>query len=105
MVGNGSLTLSLGGRSFTVTVGEPGNTLADIRNAINSATDNPGISASIINAADGAHLVLSIVQDWRRQRDSSHAGGHDFAARVHAHQSGQLHPAARRASCAARSWV
>lgn len=59
VVGNGSLTLSLGGTSFTVTVGEPANTLADIRNAINSATDNPGISASIINAADGAHLVLT----------------------------------------------
>jgi flagellar hook-associated protein 2 len=59
VVGNGSLTLSLGGSTFTVTVGEPDNTLADVRNAINSATDNPGISASIINAADGAHLVLT----------------------------------------------
>ncbi|MDY6948432.1 MAG: flagellar filament capping protein FliD [Pseudomonadota bacterium] len=59
VVGNGALTLSLGGTSFTVTIGEPGNTLADVRNAINSATDNPGISASIINAADGAHLVLT----------------------------------------------
>ena len=58
-VGTGSLTLSLGGTSFSVTVGEPGNTLADIRNAINSSTSNPGISASIINAADGAHLVLT----------------------------------------------
>ncbi|MBM0108314.1 flagellar filament capping protein FliD [Steroidobacter sp. S1-65] len=59
VVGNGSLTLSLGGSSFTVSIGEPGNTLADVRNAINSATNNPGISASIINAADGAHLVLT----------------------------------------------
>lgn len=59
VVGSGSLTLSLGGTSFTVSVGEPGNTLADIRNAINSSTDNPGISASIINATDGAHLVLT----------------------------------------------
>lgn len=59
VVGTGSLTLTLGGTSFSVTVGEPANTLADIRTAINSATDNPGISASIINAADGAHLVLT----------------------------------------------
>lgn len=59
VVGSGSLTLSLGGSSFTVTVGDPANTLADIRTAINSASDNPGISASIINAADGAHLVLT----------------------------------------------
>jgi flagellar hook-associated protein 2 len=59
VVGSGSLTLSLGGSSFTVNIGDPANTLADVRNAINSATDNPGISASIINAADGAHLVLT----------------------------------------------
>jgi flagellar hook-associated protein 2 len=59
VVGSGSLTLTLGGTSFSITVGDPTNTLADIRNAINSATGNPGISASIINAADGAHLVLT----------------------------------------------
>ena len=59
VVGTGSLTLSLGGTSFTVNIAEPGNTLADVRNAINSSTANPGISASIINAADGAHLVLT----------------------------------------------
>lgn len=59
VVGSGSLTLSLGATSFTVNIASPGDTLADVRNAINSATDNPGISASIINAADGAHLVLT----------------------------------------------
>lgn len=59
VVGSGSLTLSLGGDSFTINVADPANTLADIRNAINSASNNPGISASIINAADGAHLVLT----------------------------------------------
>jgi flagellar hook-associated protein 2 len=59
VVGSGTLTISLGGTSFSVGVAEPGNTLADIRNAINSSTSNPGVSASIINAADGAHLVLT----------------------------------------------
>lgn len=59
VVGSGSLTLTLGAESFTVNVADPANTLADIRNAINSASNNPGISASIINAADGAHLVLT----------------------------------------------
>lgn len=59
VVGSGTLTISLGATSFNVGVAEPANTLADIRNAINSATDNPGVSASIINAADGAHLVLT----------------------------------------------
>ena len=59
VVGSGTLTLTLGAESFTVNVADPANTLADIRNAINSASNNPGISASIINAADGAHLVLT----------------------------------------------
>jgi len=59
VVGSGTLTISLGGASFSVGVADPANTLADIRNAINSSTSNPGVSASIINAADGAHLVLT----------------------------------------------
>lgn len=59
VVGSGTLTISLGGTSFSVGVADPANTLADIRNAINSSTSNPGVSASIINAADGAHLVLT----------------------------------------------
>ncbi len=59
VVGSGSLTLSLGSESFTITIGEPANTLADVRNLINGAANNPGVSAAIINAADGAHLVLT----------------------------------------------
>lgn len=59
VVGTGTLTLSLGATSFSVNISGPNNTLADIRSAINSATDNPGITATLINAADGAHLVLT----------------------------------------------
>lgn len=59
VVGSGTLTISLGATSFSIGVADPANTLADIRNAINSSTSNPGVSASIINAADGAHLVLT----------------------------------------------
>ncbi len=33
--------------------------LASIRDAINKASDNPGVSATIVNGTDGAHLVLS----------------------------------------------
>jgi flagellar hook-associated protein 2 len=59
VVGTGQLTISLGSSSFNVNIGAPANTLADVRNAINSATDNPGVTATIINASDGAHLVLT----------------------------------------------
>jgi flagellar hook-associated protein 2 len=60
VVGTGTLTISLGEESFAITVDEDQNTLAAIRDAINSATGNDHlVTATIINAADGAHLVLS----------------------------------------------
>ncbi len=59
VVGTGQLTISMGSSSFNVNIGASANTLADVRNAINSASDNPGVTATIINAADGAHLVLT----------------------------------------------
>lgn len=59
VVGTGTLTVSLGSTSFNVSIDAAHNTLADIRTAINSATDNPGVTATIINASDGAHLVLT----------------------------------------------
>lgn len=59
VVGTGQLTISVGGSSFNVNIASPADTLADIRTAINTATGNPGVTATIINAADGAHLVLT----------------------------------------------
>src|SRR3984885_13676699 len=58
-VGTGTLSLSLGGRSFNLTVGAADDSLADIAAAINSATGNPGIAATVLQGTDGAHLVLS----------------------------------------------
>lgn len=58
-VGAGTLSLSLGGSSFNVTVDGTNDTVAGIAAAINSATGNPGISATVITGSDGAHLVLS----------------------------------------------
>jgi flagellar hook-associated protein 2 len=59
VVGTGTLTVSLGSASFNVNIGGTNNTLAGIRDAINAASDNPGVTATLINAADGAHLVLT----------------------------------------------
>jgi flagellar hook-associated protein 2 len=59
-VGTGTLTISMGEKSFAVAIDGEHKTLAQIRDAINqSAENNHMVSASIINAADGAHLVLS----------------------------------------------
>jgi flagellar hook-associated protein 2 len=57
--GTGTLQLSLGGTSFSVAVNSSDNTIAGIAGAINSATGNPGIEASVVTGTDGAHLVLT----------------------------------------------
>ncbi|MEM9171324.1 MAG: flagellar filament capping protein FliD [Pseudomonadota bacterium] len=59
VVGDGRLTLSIGGSSFSVDISAEANTLADIRNAINSANDNTGVQASIINADGASYLVFA----------------------------------------------
>ena len=62
IVGTGTLTLSLGGASFSVDIvdgTDANNTLAGIRDAINGATDNPGIVATIVTGVSGAQLILA----------------------------------------------
>ena len=59
VVGTGTLTLSLGATSFAVNIDSSNSTLQGIRDAINSAPNNPGIQATLINSADGSHLVLT----------------------------------------------
>jgi flagellar hook-associated protein 2 len=59
VLGTGTLSLSLGTSSFTVPIDATDNTLSGIAAAINSATGNPGLTATVITGTDGAHLVLS----------------------------------------------
>ncbi len=65
-VGTGLLEISVpgdavqGGGSFSLDLADSDETtLEGIRDAINAAADNPGVYASIVNAEDGAHLVLN----------------------------------------------
>ncbi|WP_339676807.1 flagellar filament capping protein FliD [uncultured Zhongshania sp.] len=58
-VGSGELNFTINGESFSVAVAEGADSLAEIRDAVNSAAGNSGVSASIINDQDGAHLVFS----------------------------------------------
>lgn len=51
-VGEGTLTFTQDGNSFDITV-EANDTLNDVRDAINNATDNTGLTAAIINVDDG----------------------------------------------------
>lgn len=59
-VGTGTLTLSLGSQSFNVTIDDSNNTLAGIRDAINSASGNPGVSAALVYGTNNsAQLILT----------------------------------------------
>jgi flagellar hook-associated protein 2 len=59
VIGTGTLTISVGNTSTPILIDSTHNTLAGIAAAINGASNNPGVSASIISASDGARLVLT----------------------------------------------
>jgi flagellar hook-associated protein 2 len=58
-VGTGKLTISVGNSSFDVDVAEGGNSLANIRDAINKSAANKGVQASLLTDVEGTHLVLT----------------------------------------------
>jgi flagellar hook-associated protein 2 len=57
-VGEGSLDLSIGGNTFTVAI-NAADTLESIASKVNSATDNTGVSASIVTSDAGSRIVFS----------------------------------------------
>lgn len=58
-VGNGDVTISVGANSFTVNLADGANTLADLRDKINAASDNKGVGAAIVSDSGGARLLLT----------------------------------------------
>lgn len=58
-VGTGTITIASGATSFSVTLADGADSLADLRDAINNASGNTSVSASIVSDSNGAHLVLS----------------------------------------------
>jgi flagellar hook-associated protein 2 len=59
VVGSGTLTIAVGSASTSITIGSTNDTLAGIAAAINSASNNPGVTASVITTSAGARLVIS----------------------------------------------
>ncbi|MDX1519173.1 MAG: flagellar filament capping protein FliD [Gammaproteobacteria bacterium] len=53
VVGTGDLTIQVGSNAFTITIDSNNDTLSEIRDAINTATTNTGVTASIVNVDDG----------------------------------------------------
>jgi flagellar hook-associated protein 2 len=59
VVGTGTLTITQGGQSFNVVIDSTNNTVAGIRDAVNKATGNTGVQATLIHEQGGTRLVLS----------------------------------------------
>ncbi len=59
VVGTGSLVIDVGTASATIDITTENNTLSGIRDAINASIDNPGVSATIVNADSGSYLILT----------------------------------------------
>jgi flagellar hook-associated protein 2 len=59
VVGAGTLSISMGSSSFDVMLADGSSTLANLRDAINTANTNVGVRATIIRDLAGAHLVLT----------------------------------------------
>lgn len=59
VLGAGDVTIDVGGDSFTVSLGSEDNSLADLRDAINDASDNTGVSAALLTEDGGTRLVLT----------------------------------------------
>lgn len=52
-IGRGTLTIQVGNESMNLTISGANDTVAEIRDAINNASSNPGVTASLINVDDG----------------------------------------------------
>jgi flagellar hook-associated protein 2 len=61
-IGTGTLQLGLGANNFNVNITSGDDTLDGIAAAINSATGNPGITATVLQGTNGAQLLLSSTQ-------------------------------------------
>jgi flagellar hook-associated protein 2 len=58
-VGTGTLTIAVGTKSASIDIDDTDNSLQGIAAAINSAPNNPGVTATILTTTAGARLVIS----------------------------------------------
>lgn len=57
-IGSGTLSIGVGTNTLNLSVSST-DTLSDIANNINSASDNPGVTATVVYGAGGSQLLLS----------------------------------------------
>ena len=76
-VGTGQLTLVSGDTTLVVDIDSEHATLGDIRDAINAKAAGKGVSATLVQADDGAHLVLTALDTGIANRITVTASGGD----------------------------
>ena len=59
VIGTGTLQISIGGQSTSITIGPSNDSLGAIAETINAASNNPGVTASVFSTTAGARLVIS----------------------------------------------
>lgn len=70
-----ALTLTVDGQSSTIDL-STAKTLAEVRDAINDASDNPGVTATLLHKGDGtSHLVLTADESGYAKRVDLSYGG------------------------------
>ncbi|PSV28752.1 MULTISPECIES: flagellar filament capping protein FliD [unclassified Photobacterium] len=58
-LGSGDLEITVDGKTMSVTIDQDKSSLKDVLNAINNSADNPGVTATVINDANGSKIVFS----------------------------------------------
>ncbi|MBF6025598.1 flagellar filament capping protein FliD [Lysobacter niastensis] len=76
-VGTGRLTINAGTTKLEVDIDAEHNSLGAIRDAINAKAAGSGVVASIVQADDGAHLVLSALKTGKANAITVSASGGD----------------------------
>ena len=97
-VGTGTLTISVGASSFSIDVVEGGNSVANIRDAINKSSANNGVQASLLTDVEGTHLVLTSTKTGADHALTVTASGGDGGFR----NWSTIRPAPRTWNCEAR---
>jgi len=74
-IGSGTLDVTVGTSTLRLTLDADNSSLAQIRDAINAAPDNPGVTASVIHVDAGSRLVLGAASTGAANAVSVSAGG------------------------------
>lgn len=81
VLGNGDVEIGVGGESFTVTLSDGANTLADLRRLINDAAGNTGVTATLVNESGGTRLLLTSTKTGVDQQITVSGAGLSFVER------------------------